>query len=93
MVLSSSLHGLIVADALGVPNRWVESSDRVIGRGFKFRDYLGAMGRRTDPIDLPAPESIDHEATFEMASNDAPVGLARMREDLTNAFPLPGDMS
>ena len=38
-VLSSSLHGLIVSDALGVPNRRVVFSDQIIGGDLKYNDY------------------------------------------------------
>ncbi len=43
-ILSSSLHGLIAADSLGLPNRWIEVSDRVDGKGYKFRDYYSVFG-------------------------------------------------
>lgn len=42
-ILSSSLHGLVVADSFGIPNRHLIFSDRLLGDGFKFDDYYSAF--------------------------------------------------
>jgi hypothetical protein len=66
VVYSSSLHGLIAAEAFGVPAVWVEFSDRVIGGGFKFRDYYCASGRTP-----PAPLDWRRRVSY-LARADAP---------------------
>lgn len=47
IVLSSSLHGLIVADAYHVPNIWIKSSVPLHGGNFKFLDYFSGVNRPT----------------------------------------------
>ncbi|MCF0236076.1 MAG: polysaccharide pyruvyl transferase family protein [Bacteroidaceae bacterium] len=60
LIASSSLHGIIIADAYGVPNGWVELSNRVLGKGFKFRDYFLSVGRPcTEPLQLTAQTTLD----------------------------------
>jgi hypothetical protein len=57
-VLSSSLHGLVAAWALGVPCRWMQLSDGVLGNGFKFRDFYSAFGVSDTPIQLRGNERL-----------------------------------
>lgn len=53
-IVSSSLHGLVIAEAYGLPVEWAVLSDKVIGNGFKFRDYLTGTGRKPqDPGVFP----------------------------------------
>ncbi|MGN0854736.1 MAG: polysaccharide pyruvyl transferase family protein [Kiritimatiellia bacterium] len=44
-VVSSSLHGMVIADAYGVPNLFMKLSDIPIGGEFQFKDYCAGVGR------------------------------------------------
>ncbi|MFM7107687.1 MAG: polysaccharide pyruvyl transferase family protein [Planctomycetaceae bacterium] len=50
VVISSALHGLIAADALGIPNVRARVSDRLTGGDWKFRDYYSAFDVEPRPL-------------------------------------------
>jgi pyruvyltransferase len=87
VVASSCLHGLVAADALGIPNAWIELSDKVIGGRFKFHDYYSVFG-----IEKPEPRTLatldDAERILaSVADYDRP-GLEAIRTELVRAFPM-----
>jgi len=51
-VVSSSLHGIIVADSLGIPSGWLVLSKGVIGDGFKFYDYYSNFHKKPAPLNF-----------------------------------------
>lgn len=46
-IVSSSLHGLIIADAYRIPNLWARFSNTVLGGDYKYLDYFSGVGRHT----------------------------------------------
>jgi pyruvyltransferase len=48
---SSSLHGIILADSLDIPRKWV-LFNKVQGGGHKFHDYFSSLGEKTMPDEI-----------------------------------------
>lgn len=44
LIISGALHGLVTAVAYDIPTIWVKFSDKIVGDGFKFRDFLTSIG-------------------------------------------------
>jgi pyruvyltransferase len=56
-VLASSLHALIVAEAYGIPARYVRLSDHE--SIFKYNDYYLGTGRQQDKIATSVDEAVE----------------------------------
>lgn len=59
-ILSSSLHGLIVADSYCVKNSWISFGSDIIGGYFKYQDYFMSVGRSVNsPILVDSVQSLE----------------------------------
>lgn len=56
-IISSSLHGLIIAHMYKIPFRWVEFSKNVVGDGFKFKDWMESCRFNQDVLQINSLDS------------------------------------
>ncbi len=77
-IVSSSLHGVIFAEAYGIPAGELRIGDDVRGAAHKFEDYfLGTQRERPEPL------------TLETMSIDRPWTLPIIDPALATSFPFP----
>ncbi|WP_051545457.1 polysaccharide pyruvyl transferase family protein [Butyrivibrio sp. MC2021] len=79
LIISSSLHGCIIAEAYGVPAILLDRLEG--GDRFKYNDYYYSTGRR----DYPVCRSV--EEGLSMPIPQVP-DLTKMQEDLIKSFPV-----
>ena len=87
MILSSSLHGLIVADAMNIPNRHIVMGENVRGGDFKFRDYYSAYKMEHSFLnvdDVKGAETLKEIKKNYIVSHDQ---VVEVKEKLHGAFP------
>ncbi len=71
-IISSSLHGIIVAETYGIPAGWLTLSNKLTGGRFKFDDYYQSTGRKNiQPINLE-PENIQTSEIIRMLPTAKP---------------------
>jgi len=84
-ILSSSLHGLIMADAFNVPNYWMPLSE-LLGGDYKFEDYYQSTKRK---LIKQTPDILGDKKAIDDARR-AYVGVANLKqiqENLIESFP------
>ena len=67
-IISSSLHGLIVAEAYGVPSQWISVDGKLLGGNYKFLDFYASIGKEhVAPIKVNETTELDYlcEKAFE----------------------------
>lgn len=88
-IVSSSLHGLVIADAYHIPNKWLKLSDFP---AFKYNDYFASIGRSGEDSlsfsleDVPSFEwqPIGYIAGIESCKAGLRAAVTRMVEDIRN---------
>lgn len=89
-IISSSLHGLIAADSLKIPNARFRAptSGRITGGNFKYDDYYGSINHRAaEPIAL-VPETSLEIARGSCVSRDVELVVAQLC-DMLKRVPIP----
>ncbi|WP_375281618.1 polysaccharide pyruvyl transferase family protein [Pseudooctadecabacter sp.] len=85
-IISQSLHGLVTADAFGIPNTWLDPMGIHGAATLKFYDYAAGIGRAMAPPIVPS--QIDAVAKTA-PTGDLPYGegIAQAKEALYASFP------
>jgi len=70
-IISSSLHGLIAADAYGIPNYRVKISKLVHGGDFKYKDHYASVKREHyEPLQLTELTNLDEVNSLKFETGD-----------------------
>ena len=91
LIASSSLHGLIVADSLHIPNVRLLASDRLIGGDYKFNDYYSAYSAKRHVIfDLASAMDGEVRRLPEIVANryvSVEEEIESLKDRLVSSFP------
>lgn len=87
LIISSSLHGLIIADSLSIPNLHIKVSDALLGDGFKFDDYYSAYGLKHHLVDTNIRTDIALSEITDSYAITKEMVITK-REQMKMAFPF-----
>lgn len=89
-VISSSLHGLIIADSFHIPNVHMTLypyGERIVGDGYKFADYYSAFGLKDNYVDATKrvwPTCEEIRKGYEISPDEVEI----KKQQIFDAFPV-----
>lgn len=87
LILSSSLHGLIFADSLSIPNAHIKISNNLTGGTYKFHDYYSGIDKQYQPANVK--KIFDDDYLHQLKVNYHPIPkLIKKQKTLIKAFPF-----
>lgn len=87
LILSSSLHGLIFADSLEIPNAHIKISNNLTGGIYKFIDYYSGVGKTYKPADIE--KVFNDKYLNHLKENYEPIpNLVKKQKSLIKSFSL-----
>ncbi len=91
-ILSSSLHGLIVSDSLGVPNIHLKLSDNLKGGQYKFSDYYSVFREERYHSPLTANDitdlSVEQIHDLIIDGYVIPQNITTIKQRIIDSFPI-----
>lgn len=88
IILSSSLHGLILADAYQVMSLRLDISRKVIGRGYKFNDYATSVARSIPTITTADMRGFGAGQIERVANKAESAVVGPLQKRLIDSFPF-----
>ena len=84
-VLSSSLHGLITADAFSIPSAWIQFSKSSKRDSFKYNDYFGSVNINRNPQLISSRRDI-YNVACSKSEKASPETISKLKENISSTL-------
>lgn len=85
LIVSQSLHGLIIADSLGLPTVWIDHGSLHPGGHFKFYDYFSSINRPFD-LKISRGDTVNPQSLYRNSFEINSLKLRSIQNDIKEAF-------